>query len=1213
MAFDPSSVSKDLRRINVARNVVGDDHIAISVPTTSGRANDATDASGLSGLGFMNPGGWAPQGPAPGPSSSGYAFSPNYAARGSSPSDQASEGGDDLVSGKKVKFLCSFGGKILPRPSDGTLRYVGGQTRIISVKRDVTFPDLVQKMVDMCGQPVTIKYQLPFEDLDALVSVSCPDDLDNMMEEYHKLLETSPDGSAKLRVFLFTASEVDPAGLVQFNDFQDSGHKYVDAVNGVVESFGVGLTRKESIASAASTQNSDMSASEMLDVAVAQDIPMFLPIGDSVSPNDNASRLQTSAPPVVVVSPHSAPTQPVIELDRTVPLQAHGLQHAGVNFPPPPSPYLTGYTDPHRDAFSCADYQKLPPPQVVYPNQQVLGAPRPVLIQPQYRDNGLMMTQQFIPAVQMTVPPASPHLSMNPNIVQPIVQPRRVVAVPADQSYINPYPPQVGGGYGWHQVTSPDHVPYSEGWMPHQHAVSRLSDCYMCQKALPHAHSDTVVQDQKNSHQTTGSNTSPIYHTLHLDDISRIRAVAPSPNQGAMGITSNVQDSYVAVTGNVPSSRPEDAFNQHLVSSSSQPIQEPLASKPANVDNSPVGNANYQIPEQYNPETLMDYSGKIIGNPYVARSAITHENVRPVELIRENLQTKPYDIVLENEQNKSYVPQYREDDPFEQGLPQVLEREMIPNVNFTTSSPIPQPVQHIKHIKAGEMVSPLDPFEGLQTNPQVADIISPSNDLRDDAIRFATSTGVDNATSITNVNPSGSPHEWVAEGTDSSAHSLFSNQDPWNMMPESHYPPPKPTKITMRRESSAKELHGGETVVNSEAQYMEGAKPPLEQVQTTKGSAEDHIKQQLQATAEGVAASVLNSSVPSNADYSSQEMGVSVSDAGHVVDGQNSDAQIQNKLEAMKIKPEKANFGFSMSDGMGRLQIIKNSDLEELRELGSGTFGTVYHGKWRGTDVAIKRINDRCFAGKASEQERMRVDFWNEAIKLADLHHPNVVAFYGVVLDGPGGSVATVTEYMVNGSLRTALQKNERNLDKRKRLLIAMDVAFGMEYLHSKNIVHFDLKSDNLLVNLRDPHRPICKVGDLGLSKVKCQTLISGGVRGTLPWMAPELLNGSSSLVSEKVDVFSFGIVMWELLTGEEPYADLHYGAIIGGIVSNTLRPGVPENCDANWRMLMERCWSAEPADRPNFTEIANELRAMASKASPKAQTSADTTTKTNV
>jgi serine/threonine protein kinase len=229
-------------------------------------------------------------------------------------------------------------------------------------------------------------------------------------------------------------------------------------------------------------------------------------------------------------------------------------------------------------------------------------------------------------------------------------------------------------------------------------------------------------------------------------------------------------------------------------------------------------------------------------------------------------------------------------------------------------------------------------------------------------------------------------------------------------------------------------------------------------------------------------------------------------------------------------------------------------------------------------------------------------DFWNEAQNLAGLHHPNVVAFYGVVLDSPGGSVATVTEYMVNGSLRNALQKNVRNFDRCKRQLIAMDIAFGMEYLHGKKIVHFDLKSDNLLVNLRDPHRPICKVGDLGLSKVKCQTLISGGVRGTLPWMAPELLNGTSSLVSEKVDVFSFGIVLWELFTGEEPYADLHYGAIIGGIVSNTLRPQIPDFCDMDWKLLMERCWSAEPSERPSFTEIVNELRTMATKLPSKEQ-----------
>lgn len=180
-----------------------------------------------------------------------------------------------------------------------------------------------------------------------------------------------------------------------------------------------------------------------------------------------------------------------------------------------------------------------------------------------------------------------------------------------------------------------------------------------------------------------------------------------------------------------------------------------------------------------------------------------------------------------------------------------------------------------------------------------------------------------------------------------------------------------------------------------------------------------------------------------------------------------------------------------------------------------------------------------------------------------------------------------------------------RALDRRKRLMIAMDAAFGMEYLHMKNIVHFDLKCDNLLVNLRDPQRPICKVGDFGLSRIKRNTLVSGGVRGTLPWMAPELLNGNSSRVSEKVDVFSFGVAMWEILTGEEPYANMHCGAIIGGIVNNTLRPPIPQRCDSEWKKLMEECWAPDPMSRPSFTEITNRLRVMSNALQPKRYTPA--------
>eukprot|EP00252_Welwitschia_mirabilis_P025910 TRINITY_DN826_c0_g2_i1.p1 TRINITY_DN826_c0_g2~~TRINITY_DN826_c0_g2_i1.p1 ORF type:complete len:686 (-),score=139.78 TRINITY_DN826_c0_g2_i1:251-2125(-) len=275
------------------------------------------------------------------------------------------------------------------------------------------------------------------------------------------------------------------------------------------------------------------------------------------------------------------------------------------------------------------------------------------------------------------------------------------------------------------------------------------------------------------------------------------------------------------------------------------------------------------------------------------------------------------------------------------------------------------------------------------------------------------------------------------------------------------------------------------------------------------------------------------------------------------------------------------------------LQIIKNDDLEDVRELGSGTYGTVYYGRWKGSDVAIKRIKSSCFTGDRAEQERLMADFWKEACILSNLHHPNVVAFYGIVLDGPDGTMATVTEYMVNGSLKQVLNKKDRTIDRKKRIILAREAAFGMEYLHVKNIVHFDLKCDNLLVNMKDPQRPICKIGDLGLSKIKQRTLVSGGIRGTLPWMAPELLSGKSGMVTEKVDVYSFGIVMWELLTGEEPYAKMHCGEIIGGILNNTLRPPIPHWCEPSWRSLMEHCWSPDPGERPIFSEIAAELRAM--------------------
>ncbi|RAL37748.1 hypothetical protein DM860_000442 [Cuscuta australis] len=1168
---EQNSTPNDLRPLNIGSRTLPEDP-RISPATSSGRPIDGYFASHHQR--DANPGGGTipvVYYPASGPSDAGYvglgfsnappavarwvqqvapptpvvaAATPSLGFSQNSPnsfntqcsscaSDHASDegggggGGDESAPGRKLKFLCSFGGKILPRPSDGALRYVGGQTRIVSLRRDVSFPELVKKLTDTCGQDAVIKYQLPDEDLDALVSISCPDDFENMMDEYQKLVERSSDGSAKLRVFLFPTCDVDSpaAATIHFANMQDSRQRYVDAVNGISDGgISGGITRLNSV----STQNSDVSSVEVGDCHGHPDIIARSPSSDAISEQDGASRMacndaSSSSSPAVYVNTTSCgipmvmtgPSTPFAAAsehlsNKPLPVAAALLQQqtagydlnqqAGVSFPMP-SPHVPPYVD-HQMGLPA----------------QLMGTVGPV-----YSHH-----QQFVPAV---------HTTMSSNKLVPMFQPQQTTVLGGPHHGLHhhhnlvPYSPPLQVSVSEAQVVTL------------AHPMPRCDDCHMCQKSLPHAHSDTVAQDKRGS---------PVSSSIISDPFKLPRAAT----SGALleCPQSNVTTQYrpEAVASNAV---PSDLFvaGMRLPTTTEYLTHE-----------SPNNYTGNSLPKEgKNDDSSNAYYG----------------HLKHIEDKMENLRMQRDDILVNSEQN--------------------INNKLSPTVD------------NIRNTNFLESRSKVKPYEASPTSPNEA--VCFQNIWEQDQPLLGNSSNVFVHSKQPGVNCLVPPNEislgsceLIPRGTDfmstdgngsslsasrelgggaqESANSQFSNQDPWRMQHHDARFSLQPNKLQVRKDP----VDDKGFLKDNTCSYLD-MDFGLEHVSSNKGE-ELMIKQDLQTVAEDTAASVLpSSSTPNNGKGSSP----STSERSGVVQIGQGERQYRDKLEEVKTKlPVKESFG-SLGD-VGSLQIIKNSDLEEIRELGSGTFGTVYHGKWRGTDVAIKRINDRCFAGKPSEQDRMRDDFWNEAIKLADLHHPNVVAFYGVVLDGPGGSVATVTEYMVNGSLRTALQKSERILDKRKRLLIAMDVAFGMEYLHGKNIVHFDLKSDNLLVNLRDPHRPICKVGDLGLSKVKCQTLISGGVRGTLPWMAPELLNGSSSLVCEKVDVFSFGIVMWELLTGEEPYVDLHYGAIIGGIVNNTLRPRVPETCDADWKALMERCWSAEPSERPTFTEIANELRAMA-------------------
>lgn len=135
----------------------------------------------------------------------------------------------------RLRFMCSFGGKILPRPHDNQLRYVGGDTRIVAVHRHTTFSSLLSKLSKLSGTTnISIKYQLPNEDLDALITVTADEDVENMMEEYDRLSQGQK--SARLRLFLFPSTDDSDSRTTSINSLLDGSAKrenwFVDALNG---------------------------------------------------------------------------------------------------------------------------------------------------------------------------------------------------------------------------------------------------------------------------------------------------------------------------------------------------------------------------------------------------------------------------------------------------------------------------------------------------------------------------------------------------------------------------------------------------------------------------------------------------------------------------------------------------------------------------------------------------------------------------------------------------------------------------------------------------------------------------------------------------------------------------------------------------------------------------------------------------------------------
>ncbi|KAL0363946.1 UNVERIFIED_CONTAM: Serine/threonine-protein kinase STY46 [Sesamum angustifolium] len=243
-------------------------------------------------------------------------------------------------------------------------------------------------------------------------------------------------------------------------------------------------------------------------------------------------------------------------------------------------------------------------------------------------------------------------------------------------------------------------------------------------------------------------------------------------------------------------------------------------------------------------------------------------------------------------------------------------------------------------------------------------------------------------------------------------------------------------------------------------------------------------------------------------------------------------------------------------------------------KIAAGSCGDLYRGVYLGQDVAIKVLRSEHL------NNSLEVEFAQE-VAILRYNMENVVRFIGACTKLP--HLCIVTEYMPGGSLYEYLHKHHLVLKLPQLLKFAIDVCKGMEYLHQKNVIHRDLKTANLLMDTFN----VVKVADFGVARFQNNGGVMTAETGTYRWMAPEVINHQP--YDQKADVFSFAIVLWELVTAKVPYDTMTpLQAALG--VRQGLRPELPKNAHPKLLDLMQRCWEAVPSNRPSFSEIRIEL-----------------------
>ncbi|KZP04035.1 kinase-like protein [Athelia psychrophila] len=314
---------------------------------------------------------------------------------------------------------------------------------------------------------------------------------------------------------------------------------------------------------------------------------------------------------------------------------------------------------------------------------------------------------------------------------------------------------------------------------------------------------------------------------------------------------------------------------------------------------------------------------------------------------------------------------------------------------------------------------------------------------------------------------------------------------------------------------------------------------------------------------------------------------------------------------AFKQRHVKALVKLSASSGLFPTCLVLNDVTLEPDPVASGAFGEVYKGALRGHLIAVKMLK----MYRSSVVEKILRGFAREAVTWRQLSHPNVLPFYGVYhLNTASPRVCLVCPWMEQGNVVEYLARADETGRIVDCVTLALDVAKGLEHLHSVNIIHADLKGLNILIT----HSLRACLADFGLAATRdsqpyIQNAISstGHTTGTLRWQAPELFPSFESIGStnsdpklhntKATDIYAYAMTVYELFSGIYPFTDQFVNdfKVIRAVGQGT-RPSRPTDSraigrgldDAVWEITNE-CWAQDPHSRPTSETVVSRLEGL--------------------